>query len=157
MLAVAGLTYRRIDPITDIPFAYGNYLAACIASYGSDETALSRQRYAAWLRARVEEFPDGHVFALLGETRVGQLELQSPYGLPTGYINLYAVAAPFRGMGVGKLMHRYVERYFRAWEASEVELHVSPTNEIALNLYRTLGYRFVKDEGKQMRMKLELR
>ena len=156
MLAVAGLTYRRIDPIEDVAFAYENYLAACVASFGSDETALSRKRYCAWLRARVEEFPDGHVFALLGETRVGQLELQAPYGLPTGYINLYAVSAPFRGMGFGKLMHGYVERYFRSWEASDVELHVAPMNEVAMNLYRSLGYQFVKDEGKQSRMRLTL-
>ena len=156
MLAVEGLTYRRIDPIADVAFAYENYLAACIASYGNDDGALCRKRYRAWLRARVEEFPDGHVFAMLGETRIGQLELQAPYGLPTGYINLYAVTAPFRGMGFGKLMHRYVEKYFRAWEATEVELHVSPTNEIAVNLYRAIGYRVVKEEGKQLRMSLTL-
>ena len=156
MLAVAGLTYRKIDPIQDIAFAYENYCAACIASYGSDATALSPQRYRAWLRSRVEEFPDGHVFALLGETRIGQLELQAPYGLSTGYITLYAVTAPFRGMGFGKLMHAYVEKYFRAWEVSDVELHVSPTNEIAVSLYRALGYRLVKEEGKQWRMSLSL-
>ena len=156
MLAVAGLTYRRIDPTADDAFAYDNYCAACVASYGSDAAALSRPRYRAWLRSRVEEFPDGHVFAMLGDTRVGQLELEAPYGLPTGYVNLYAVAAPFRGMGFGKLMHRYVERYFRAWEARQVELHVSPTNEVALNFYRAMGYRMVNDEGKQLRMRLTL-
>ena len=156
MLAVAGLTYRKIDPIADIVFAYENYLAACIASYGGDDRALAPQRYRAWLRARVEEFPDGHVFAMLGEMRIGQLELQAPYGLPTGYINLYAVAAPFRGMGFGKLMHGYVEKYFRAWEVSDIQLHVSPTNDIAVKLYESLGYRFIKHEGKQWRMSLAL-
>ena len=35
-------------------------------------------------------------------------------------------------------MHGYVERYFRAWEVSDVELHVSPRNDVALNLYRAL-------------------
>ena len=153
---VAGLTYRTIDPIADVAFAYENYRAACVASYGSDAAALNEARYRGWLRARVEEFPDGHVFALLGETRVGQLELQAPYGLSTGYINLYAVSAPFRGMGFGQLMHGYVEKYFRAWEVSDVELHVSPTNEVAVNLYRALGYRFAKEEGKQWRMSLKL-
>jgi ribosomal protein S18 acetylase RimI-like enzyme len=157
MLAVEGLTYRRIDPTADVAFAYENYLAACVASYGNDDAALCRKRYHAWLRSRVEEFPDGHVFAMLGEMRIGQLELQAPYGLPSGYINLYAVAAPFRGMGFGRLMHRYVEKYFRAWEVSEVELHVSPTNEVAVKFYESLGYRFVKHEGKQMRMRLTLR
>jgi len=156
MLAVAGLTYRPIDPIADVAFAYENYLAACVASFGSDETALSRPRYRAWLRSRVDEFPDGHVFALLGETRIGQLELQAPYGLSTGYINLYTVAAPFRGMGFGKLMHAFVEKYFRAWEATEIDLHVAPANEVAVNLYRALGYRYVRDEGKQWRMSLAL-
>jgi ribosomal protein S18 acetylase RimI-like enzyme len=156
MLAVEGLTYRPIDPVADDAFAYENYLAACVASYGSDERALCRKRYRAWLRSRVEEFPDGHVFAMLGATRIGQLELQAPYGLPRGYVNLYAVAAPFRGMGFGKLMHGYVERYFRAWEVREVELHVSPTNEAAVRLYRSLGYRYVKDEGRQWQMALTL-
>ena len=157
MLAVEGLTYRKIDPVADEDFAYENYLAACAASYGDDDAhAISRQRYRAWLRSRIEEFPDGHVFALVGETRVGQLELQAPYGLPTGYINLYAVAAPFRGMGFGKLMHGYVEKYFRAWEVSEVELHVSPGNDVAVKLYRSLGYRVVKQEGRQWRMALTL-
>lgn len=156
MLAVEGLTYRRIDATADDAFAYENYRAACVASYGSDATALSPRRYRAWLRSRAEEFPDGHVFAMLGETRIGQLELEAPYGLATGYIDLYAVAAPFRGMGFGKLMHRYVETYFRAWEVREVELHVSPANEIAVQFYRSLGYRVVKDEGKQWRMSLAL-
>jgi len=36
MLAIAGLTYRKIDPIADVAFAYENYLAACVASFGSD-------------------------------------------------------------------------------------------------------------------------
>jgi ribosomal protein S18 acetylase RimI-like enzyme len=156
MLAVAGLTYRKIDPHADDGFTYENYLAACVASYGSDERALCRKRYRAWLRARVEEFPDGNVFAMFGGTRVGQLELQVPYGLQTGYINLYAVAAPFRGMGVGRMMHGYVDKYFRSWEATEVELHVSLSNEVAVNLYQSLGYRFVKQEGKQWRMSLTL-
>ena len=156
MLAVEGLTYRRIDPVADEDFAYESYLAACAASYGDDSHAISKHKYRAWLRSRIDEFPDGHVFALVGDTRVGQLELQAPYGSATGYINLYAVAAPFRGMGFGKLMHGYVERYFRAWEVNEVELHVTPTNELALKLYRSLGYRFVKQEGRQWKMRLTL-
>jgi ribosomal protein S18 acetylase RimI-like enzyme len=156
LAAVAGLTYRKIDPIADVAFAYENYLAAAVASYGSGAAALSAPRYRAWLRTRVEEFPDGHVFALLGETPIGQLELQAPYGLPTGYINLYAVTAPFRGLGFGKLMHAYVARYFRAWEVSAVELHVSRTNEVAVSLYNSLGYQFVQNEGRQMRMRLSM-
>ena len=42
------------------------------------------------------------------------------------------MAAPFRGMGFGRLMHEYVERYFRSWDVREIELHVSPNNVAAL-------------------------
>ena len=153
MLAVGGLTYRRIDPVADEAMAYENYLAACTASYGDDSKAISVRRYRAWLRSRVDEYPDGHVLALLESTPVGQLELQAPYGLATGYINLYAVAAPFRGMGFGRLMHGYVEEYFRSWEVRHIELHVSPNNVAALNLYRSLGYEFVKQDGRQWLMR----
>jgi ribosomal protein S18 acetylase RimI-like enzyme len=156
MIAMDGLNYRPMDPDTDTAGAYENYLEACISSYGSAIGSLSLKRYRAWLRARVEEFPDGHVIVQLGATAVGQLELQAPYGSTTGYINLYAVSPPFRGMGFGRLMHRYVERYFRSWEVRDVELDVSPTNERALNFYRSLGYHYVRDEGKQWRMSLVL-
>jgi ribosomal protein S18 acetylase RimI-like enzyme len=153
MLAVGGLTYRRIDPVADEPFAYENYLAACVASYGHERHALTAKKYRAWLRDRVDEFPDGNVFAMLDNTPVGQLELQAPYGLPTGYINLYAVAAPFRGMGFGRLMHAYVEKYFRSWEAQHIELHCSPDNIAAMKLYQSLGYATVKREGRQLLMR----
>jgi ribosomal protein S18 acetylase RimI-like enzyme len=153
MLAVGGLTYRRIDPVADEAFAYENYLAACTASYGNDSKAITARRYRAWLRSRVEEYPDGHVFALLDNTPVGQLELEAPYGLTTGYVTLYAVAAPFRGMGFGRLMHGYVERYFRSWDVREIELHVSPNNTAALNFYRALGYAFAKSDGRQWLMR----
>jgi ribosomal protein S18 acetylase RimI-like enzyme len=154
--AVDGLTYRTIDPDRELDSAYENYRAACVASYGCDAGGLSKSRYAAWLRARIEEFPDGHVVARLGETRIGQLELEAPYGLSTGYVNVYCIAAPFRGMGFGKRMHRYLERYFRSWEATQVDLHVSPTNEPAVRFYRALGYRFVRVDGRMWRMSLDL-
>jgi ribosomal protein S18 acetylase RimI-like enzyme len=153
MLAVGGLTYRRIDPVADESFAYENYLAACVASYGDESHAISAKKYRSWLRSRVEEYPDGNVFALLDNAPVGQLELQAPYGLSTGYINLYAVAAPFRGMGLGRLMHAYVEKYFRSWEVRDIELHCSPNNVAALNLYRSLGYAFIKGDGRQWLMR----
>ena len=40
-------------------------------------------------------------------------------------------------------MHEYVERYCRSWEATKVQLHVSPTNQRAMGFYLGLGYRQV--------------
>ena len=100
------------------------------------------------LRERIEEYPDGQVLAFLDGRCVGQLELQIPYGLSTGYINLYYVTHPFRGLGFGTRMHEYVERYFRSWEATEIELHVARTNEPALHFYRKLGYRYADPEPR---------
>jgi ribosomal protein S18 acetylase RimI-like enzyme len=79
--------------------------------------------------------------AYLGDDFVGQLELEVPYGLNVGYINLYYVAAPFRRQGYGRRLHDYADRYFRAWEADRIALHVSPTNKRAVGFYRKMGYK----------------
>jgi len=152
MLAAPSLSYRTIDPVADADLAVAAYLDACRASYGDDSASVNRAKHLAWLRARVEEFPDGHVIALHDGRYVGQLELQVPYGLATGYVNLFYVSAEFRGRGYGRGMHEYAERYFRSWEADRVELHVSQTNERAVGFYRALGYRAERREGPLWRM-----
>lgn len=154
MLATPTLTYRTIRPDDpeDADLAIQAYLEACRASYGSDASFPGRKRHLAWLRSRVEEFPEGHVIATLGEQYVGQLELQVPYGLTTGYVNLYYVAEGFRGQGYGRRLHEYADRYFRSWEASRIELHVSTLNQRALGFYRHMGYRLSRVEGRLWRM-----
>ena len=144
------LTYRRIDPVADAAVAVSHHYDACVASFGDDSRYEGRERYLAFLRRQVEEFPDGCVLAFERGQCVGQMELQVPYGLAVGYVNLYYVTPPFRGRGYGRLMHEYAERYFRSWEASRVELHVSPTNERAVAFYRGLGYRFVAADEDPM-------
>jgi ribosomal protein S18 acetylase RimI-like enzyme len=156
MLAAPGFSYRTIDPVADADLAVAAYLDACRASYGEGSASVNRGKHLEWLRARVEEFPDGHVIARLDGRYVGQLELQVPYGLSTGYVNLFYVSADFRGRGYGRRMHEYAERYFRSWEADRIELHVSQTNERALGFYRALGYRAARREGPLWRMVKEL-
>ncbi len=145
MITASALTYRTIDPERDATLAIANYWDACLASYGSSAPShyQGATAYLNWLKARVEEFPEGHVLACRDEEVVGQLELQIPYGMRTGYINLYHVAERWRGQGRGRAMHEYVERYFRSWEATVVELHVSPMNQRAMGFYRRMGYRVV--------------
>ena len=154
MIAAPALTYRTIDPNSksDADRAIEAYLEACRASYGDDTGFPGRRRHLDWLRSRVEEFPDGHVMAFDQGRYVGQLELQVPYGLTTGYVNLYYVSEAARGQGYGRRLHEYADRYFRSWEADRIELHVSPLNERALGFYRHMGYRLAKVEGRLWRM-----
>lgn len=146
------LLYRRIDPLIDGPLAYAHYRETCIASFGQGRRCIGQPAYLRWLGSRVQEYPDGHVLALLGGKVVGQLELQVPYGLDRGYVNLFYVARPYRRLGLGRRMHDFALTYFRSWEAQHVELHVSPTNPAAVAFYRSLGYRLamVEHEGEPM-------
>lgn len=142
-LVTPTLTFRTIDPGADARRAYAAYADACRASFGLDATATPFEDHARWLRARVEEFPDGHVLAWLGDRCVGQLELQVPYGRTTGYVNLFWVTPALRGQGYGRRLQAYAEGYCRSWEADRLELHVSPENGRAVGFYRHLGYQFV--------------
>ena len=152
VIAAPGLTFRTIDPVADADLAVEAYLDACRASYGNVATFPGRKRHLNWLRARVDEFPEGHVIALLDGRYLGQMELQVPYGLSTGYVNLFYVTPEFRGQGYGRRMHEHAERYFRSWEADHIELHVSVTNVRAMGFYRALGYKAARREGKVWRM-----
>lgn len=147
MIGIASLTYRRIDPAADAPLVVANHHDACVASFGSDCSYEGAGRYLSWLRAKVQEFPEGCVLAMLGDTCVGQMELEVPWGLTTGYVNLYYVTPRFRRMGFGRRMHDYAEQYFRNWEADKIELHVSPTNRAAMRFYNALGYRPIGGEA----------
>lgn len=154
MIATTTLTYRRIDPDADAELAVRHHREACAATFG--DAWRSRYegpaRYLEHLHAKAGEFPDGCVLAFHGDgdniACVGQMELQVPYGLSVGYVNLFYVTPPFRGLGLGRLMHReYAERYFRAWEAGRIELHVSPGNAAAVRFYRRMGYEVAAVNG----------
>jgi ribosomal protein S18 acetylase RimI-like enzyme len=151
MTETSSLTFRTIDPDADRSLVLNAYREAHRASFGDDRTC-STKTYLPWLRSRVEEFPDGHVLAFLGKRCIGQMELQVPYGLSTGYVNLFYVAPAFRGKGFGRAMHDRAEHYFRSWQADRIELDVSATNTRAVGFYRHLGYQLVRVEGRLWRM-----
>jgi ribosomal protein S18 acetylase RimI-like enzyme len=146
------LQYRRIDPTINGDLAYSNYRETCIASFGHARRCLDAESYLRWLQQRVDEYPDGHMLAVLKGQIVGQIELQVPYGLDRGYVNLFYIANPWRRLGLGRRMHDFAISYFRSWEARRVELHVSPTNAAAVAFYRSLGYRLVMVEHEGSRM-----
>src|SRR5688500_8319274 len=154
VLVIPSLTFRTIDLARDAEArqAHAAYRDACRASFGSDETAGGFESHTRWLRSRIEEFPDGHVFAYLGDRRVGQLEVQVPYGMSAGYSNLFCVAPELRGQGHGRQLQAYAQRYCRSWEADRIELDVSPDNRAAVGFYRHLGYRFTHIAGEPARL-----
>ena len=143
VIEIDNLAFRTIDPSVDANLAAGNHYDACVATFGDDARYEGRARYLRYLRGQVDVYPDGSVLAFEGGRCVGQLELQVPYGLAVGYVNLFYVAPAFRGRGYGRRLNGYAERYFRSWEASRVELHVASTNARAVGFYRRMGYRFV--------------
>lgn len=134
------LSYRTIDPDRDAELAAAHQLEACIASFGDASQFQGAARYLKWLKSKVEEFPEGFLLAFHDGQCVGQMELEVPYGLSTGYVNLFYVTRAFRGIGFGRQLHERAEVYFRSWEARRIRLHVSPTNERAIRFYRSLGY-----------------
>lgn len=143
------LTYRTIDPDKDADLCAANHYDACVASFGQDCKYEGRESYLNWLRRSVEVYPEGFVLAFRRDRLVGQLELQVPYGLSTGYVNLFYVSPDVRGRGYGQLLHQYAELYFRSWEAKTIELDVSPQNIRAIRFYRRLGYTFSEQESGQ--------
>lgn len=159
MMAPA-LIYRRIDPLTDAELAYANYRDAGILSFGDTGHCSTKKAYLAGLASRVDEFPQGHVLALLGDRVIGQLELQVPYGLNVGYVNLFYIARQWRRLGFGRRLHEeYLAPYFRSWDADTVDLHVTAMNQPAVQFYRALGYHLAtveSDSGRMWRMQLSL-
>ena len=147
----SALTFRTIDPDTDRALVTAAYRETHRASFGDDQ-ACSVKSYLPWLRSRIDEFPDGHLLAFLGKRCVGQLELQVPFGLATGYVNLFYVAPRFRGQGFGRALHGQAELYYQSWQAERIELDVSATNTRAVGFYRHLGYRLTRVDGRIWRM-----
>lgn len=155
MLASRVLTFRRIDPRRDGDACYEHHREAHLASFGDLAHCREQRHYVRWMRGKIEEFPDGYVLAMLGKRCVGHLELEVPYGLEAGYVNLFHVAGEFRRLGIGRRLHaEYAEPYFRSWEARRIDLHVAPTNRPAVAFYRSLGYRFTGDEPTGARMRV---
>jgi ribosomal protein S18 acetylase RimI-like enzyme len=149
------LTYRTIRLPQDSARAITYHRDACRATFGDAEFERHLERPGRYLKnlaARLEEFPEGHLLAFAGDRCVGQLELQVPYGMSVGYVNLFYVAPAVRRRGYGRLLQARAEQYFRSWEASEIELHVSPLNVGAVRFYEAVGYRVCAEEGDMLLM-----
>ena len=142
-VTTGAVSYRTIDLRIDSERAVAHHRDAYVCSFGDESGFRGRGRYLRWLAGKIEEFPEGYLMAFAGGRCVGQLELEVPYGSARGYVNLFYVTRQFRGMGFGRLLHERAVKYFKSWEANQIDLHVSPANERAVGFYRSLGYRTV--------------
>ncbi len=60
-----------------------------------------------------------------------------------GHIVSIAVDPEFRGLGIGKALMRELERRFSDYGVSLIKLEVSVKNQVAIKLYKSLGYKIV--------------
>jgi GrpB-like predicted nucleotidyltransferase (UPF0157 family)/GNAT superfamily N-acetyltransferase len=126
-----------------------------LENYGRDE------EYLSWLQMRREQYPLGQVLAFEGRENVGQLELTLREGGKVGYVNLYYLRPEYRGRGYGKLLHEYVEMFFRPFDVQRLELRVSQSNARAIRFYEKLGFEVAYEEEMRdhsvYRMRKEMR
>ncbi|PWK05969.1 GNAT family N-acetyltransferase [Tumebacillus permanentifrigoris] len=134
------LTFRAIDPQRDQAWVIPNRRDSFLVSFGSYEHYGRDEEYLVWLQMRCEQFPLGQVLAFEGRENVGQLELTLREGGKVGYVNLYYLRSEYRGRGYGKLLHEYVEMFFRPFAVQRLELRVSLSNARAIRFYEKLGF-----------------
>lgn len=64
------------------------------------------------------------------------------------YISNLAILPNWRNYGLGRLMMQNAEETARIWGCRSVALHVDPTNNTAMHLYKSLGYRIVGHQSR---------
>ena len=143
MVAVTSgeLSFRTIDLARDAQTAVAFRRDSYLCSFGTDE-AFAAESYLPWLRERISRQPLGQVHVWSGQAIVGQLEMiVQAHSPPSGYVNLFYLAAEWRGLGMGVALHEYVVEFMRRGGAALASLSVSPTNARALAYYRKQGWR----------------
>jgi len=106
-----------------------------------DEAGVAGVHYIERLRSRTAKFPDGYVHAWLGDTIVGQIEMQILDEPRIGYVNLFYLVERLRGAGFSDDLQEYSMRFMVRHGVDTVRLSVSPTNARALAYYRKHGWR----------------
>jgi ribosomal protein S18 acetylase RimI-like enzyme len=137
------LKFHPIDPKRHGALAIDFRRDSYVCSFGDDalfveENGADGSGYLAWLDARVQQFPEGHVHAWQGEAIVGQIEMI--IGSHGGYINLFYLRPESRGRGLGDELHAYAVALLRRYGVAIAGLSVSPTNQRAVRYYRRHGW-----------------
>ncbi len=110
-----------------------------------------RDEVAVRLRRRIEGRGDGgeYVAAMVGDEMAGSasVDIEEPYSpgnmmrtVPSAEFGVSVVEA-WRGHGIGSVLIEHVERWAVEHGVRRMILNVSESNEGAIRLYHSLGYR----------------
>ncbi len=75
----------------------------------------------------------------------------------TAFITNVSVLSKYSGMGIGKRLVMKTIDYLMSQDAAELELEVNGKNQIAINLYRSLGFAEKGMNGTELKMVLNLK
>ena len=114
------------------------------AGYWDESEALekSRQQIESLLPKGLQT-QDHYIFTLVdGEQTVGMiwLKAQLDRAVKSGFIFDVMVDEKFRGKGYGKQLMLLIEEKVRELDLKSIGLHVFAYNQVARNLYESLGY-----------------
>jgi len=144
---VPELTYRAIPPAQRRPPSWRVTGGTPASKNLRRRPPLSRGMSAtlAWLKDKIEEFPRRASSWPSPARRCvsGTWNWKSPTALPRRLRPTSSTSCPAcAAAATGRRCTGMPSGIFRSWEASRVELHVSPTNRRAFFVYyRKLGYR----------------
>jgi ribosomal protein S18 acetylase RimI-like enzyme len=140
----ADVRFEPIDLDRDFEICVRFLGETFVASYGSDAELGAMGGAAAYresLRARLADFPAGHVHVWQGAEIAGQLEMRPRPDLGFGMVNLIYLAPERRGGTLSDALHDYLEATLRGCCMPKARLSVSPTNQRAVRYYLKHGWR----------------
>ena len=138
------LVFRPIDLDAHAPVCVEFRRDSFICSFGADgflaEAGVAGVHYIERLRSRTAKFRDGYVHAWLGDTIVGQIEMQILEEPRIGYVNLFYLVERLRGGGLGDELQAYSMGFMARHGVDTVRLSISPSNARAVAYYRKHGW-----------------
>jgi ribosomal protein S18 acetylase RimI-like enzyme len=143
----------ELERLCFIPIDLETHAAICVAfrrdsfvcSFGVDrffdEAGPDGVNYLGRLRSHIARFPDGYLHVWRGDEVVGQLEMQIRDAPQIGYVNLFYLIEPLRGVGLGGQLQDRAVTFMQHHGVKTMQLSVSPSNVRALAYYRKHGWR----------------
>ncbi len=136
------------------PIDVARDLDTCIAfrrdsyalSFGSldgieGEMGADNSLYAAQLRERIAQVPEGNSHLWRDDRIVGQTEMRLFDEDPgVGYVSFLYLVPGCRGAGLGRLLHEHAVSVFRRRGMRSLRLSVSIRNAAAIAFYRKIGW-----------------
>ena len=145
----AAPAFRAIDLGRDWDAIVAFHRDVFAISHGTAD-AFSEATYHEILRDRLLHFPDGQRIVASEGVAVGQVELWPRYveGRTVGYVSLFYLLPPWRGIGWGRELLAYADRYFSGLGLDECQLRVAAANERAVRFYERHGFLRVGEERR---------